>query len=376
MNPTPQQQAAYNDFFSEPNVNTAGTSKNNNIHANNDLNHPDFHSASFAPIVPPAPAPAPTGTYGTSATPTQQQPAWWKRIFWMVALETYQPYFNINSEDVQYRIVHSIKFLNHHDGFWKHVLSNEAARLIEDEALPHPGQQQPTNHSIKGKPDAYGPFWISTTLIFVLAVTSNLANYLHHRKDSSYEEDFDYDITILAHAIWVFYGYVFLIPLALSVVLRVVLAPAPNADGTVAPSNMPGWMDLVCLYGYSLVPVFPGLVLSGLLPFSFLQWMILLASTSASLVFVLRNMTATVLGSSLEAALAAGRAKQSVPQHEDDLEGTEPASPPPGEISDHNVQMVHHQRAKGTPLVGSMIGIHVMLLLILKLGFFHPIKSI
>ena len=71
----------------------------------------------------------------------------------------YQPYFNVHTSDVQERLRGTLNF----------------------------AQPEPTFLSIIGDtPDAYGPFWVATTLIFIISVTSNLARTLQ----SGYTYDF------------------------------------------------------------------------------------------------------------------------------------------------------------------------------------------
>jgi hypothetical protein len=384
-NPSAQQEQAYNDFFSEPNSNQASSSSSN---------HPDFSGASFAPIGPastPLPATSNNGaaagnnTYGSAQNPNAPLP-WWKRIFWILALETYQPYFNIDSDDVQYRMLSTVKNINVDDGFWNQVLTGNpsAEGTSPDQELPHPGQQQQRQHTNtspgnKG-PDAYGPFWLATTLIFLLAVTSNISNYLHQSRNENYREDFEYDIVILGHAVWVMYGYTFGVPFALAVIFRVLL----TGEGGKVSSALPTFAELMCLYGYSLVPYAFGFVLSGILPFNVVQWLVLIGATGASLLFVLRNLAGRIIGTPMSSAIsefsAAASSQQQVPQHEDDLQGDQHSMDFTGTASgnidsnpaDRNAQMVHHQRAKGTPILGSVIGIHVLFCVILKLGFYHP----
>lgn len=47
----------------------------------------------------------------------------------------------------------------------------------------------PKFHDIsKEKPDLYGPFWIFTTLVFIIAATGELNSYLHGDSSSYFEE--------------------------------------------------------------------------------------------------------------------------------------------------------------------------------------------
>jgi hypothetical protein len=57
------------------------------------------------------------------------------------------------------------------------------------------------------------------------------------------------------------------------------------------------WVDLVCLYGYSLVPFVPATILC-LLPSIVLEWILLLSATVISVLLILRNISSPVLRSS------------------------------------------------------------------------------
>ena len=112
-----------------------------------------------------------------------------------------------------------------------------------------------------------------------MKVTSNMHGYLH-RDDVA---EFEADISHLVHAMPVLYSFTFLIPLALFLVLRCVAIPFPL-------------VDLVCLYGYSLIPYAPTLLLC-LIPVNFLEWIFLLAATCISCLLILRNVATPILSS-------------------------------------------------------------------------------
>ena len=177
-----------------------------------------------------------------------------------LSLDTYRTYFDVDTSDILKRVVGSVKMANIPDGFRNDLLGVAGGE------------------GSKG-PDAYGPFWISATMVFFLAVTSNMHGYLH-RDDVS---EFESDINHLVHAMPVIYSYTFLIPVALFLVLRCV----------AIPFNL---MELICLYGYSLVPYAPTLLLC-LIPVNFLEWVVLLVATCVSCLFILRNVSTPILSS-------------------------------------------------------------------------------
>jgi len=66
-----------------------------------------------------------------------------------MSLEYYRPYFNITTEDVKTRLKLSVNIM------------------------------QPTFfETIKDNPDLYGPFWIYSTVVFMITAVGNLSDYL------------------------------------------------------------------------------------------------------------------------------------------------------------------------------------------------------
>ena len=66
----------------------------------------------------------------------------------------------------------------------------------------------------KPKPDLYGPFWIYTTLIIVLAIAGNLSRYFQMREAFSYNYDF------IPIAATVLYSMALGLPAALKLLMR------------------------------------------------------------------------------------------------------------------------------------------------------------
>jgi len=62
-------------------------------------------------------------------------------------------------------------------------------------------------------------------------------------------------------------------------------------------------IELVCLYGYSLVPYFPAVIMC-LIPWGFFGWLFLLAATGVSVMLVLRNVAGPVLASEISQSKA------------------------------------------------------------------------
>ena len=70
--------------------------------------------------------------------------------------------------------------------------------------------------SIKGKADFYGPFWILTTIIFLVSSTGNLSSYFKNW-DS---EDFIFNLTLIRYAVLIIYPVGFVFPTLLYFLVR------------------------------------------------------------------------------------------------------------------------------------------------------------
>jgi hypothetical protein len=93
------------------------------------------------------------------------------------------------------------------------------------------------------QPDLYGPFWICTTLVFVLAITGNLVDYFS--SDAGLVWTYDFEKVSLAAT--VFYFSVVVFPIGVWFALRRL-----NAGRT--------YINIVSLYGYSFaiyIPICP-----------------------------------------------------------------------------------------------------------------------
>ena len=276
-------------------------------------------------------------------------------------MEALRPYFDVDTADVLVRMKGSLRYCLVDDGFRNEVLySDNALRLAyrntnheeggngnagggDDDGAAgvggedgHPGANAAaTTTTTGGKgPDLYGPVWITLTLVFFVAVTSNMSLYLHHRHaaksilekgGAAAAEEWDYDINQLLHATWILYSFSLGLPTVLYFALSLLGAGAL------------GHADLVCLYGYSLVPYLPAAWLCAAASGG-LQWLVLAAATVPSALLVLRNVTRPI------------------------LEGAGGAS---------GAGFLGALRGKGAGPILFVVGCHVVFLLVLKLGFYH-----
>ncbi|KAK0776765.1 hypothetical protein LTR02_013185 [Friedmanniomyces endolithicus] len=87
---------------------------------------------------------------------------------------------------------------------------------------------------LDGNPDLYGPFWIATTVVFILFMTGTISAYLAQQGKGH----FAYDFELLGGAAGLVYGYTLVIPLGLWAVLRWFGSESANL------------MECWALYGY------------------------------------------------------------------------------------------------------------------------------
>eukprot|EP00585_Thalassiosira_rotula_P005921 CAMPEP_0196133614 /NCGR_PEP_ID=MMETSP0910-20130528/2766_1 /TAXON_ID=49265 /ORGANISM="Thalassiosira rotula, Strain GSO102" /LENGTH=401 /DNA_ID=CAMNT_0041393357 /DNA_START=59 /DNA_END=1261 /DNA_ORIENTATION=+ len=245
------------------------------------------------------------------------------------SVESLRPYFDVDTADIFVRMKGALQYCMVVDGFRNEVLySDNALRLAyrstseggdggttgggeaassggnNDIAEPHGGmggnyQTQTSTSSGKG-PDLYGPIWITLTLVFFVAVTSNMSLYIHHHRKTkksivdeggtAAEEQWDYDINQLLHATWILYSFSIGLPSVVYFVFRLMGVGNNGGNGGL------GLVELVCLYGYSLVPYLPAVFLC-IVPASWLQWLFLAVATTFSGMLVLRNLAGPILES-------------------------------------------------------------------------------
>ena len=91
---------------------------------------------------------------------------------------------------------------------------------------------------VAANPDLYGPFWIATTLIFIMAITGNLASYFAFTPSPQHPA-WTYNFNQLTLAGSVVYAYVTLLPLLIWMMLRYYEASKRL-------------VHVLCIYGYAL----------------------------------------------------------------------------------------------------------------------------
>ena len=95
----------------------------------------------------------------------QTGPGEWKTSnFWTLAF--YQQFFDVDTTDVKNRLLCSM--------------------------VPVPGKSF-LQHHIRPRPDLYGPFWICCTLVFSIAISGNLSDFLQKSVDPEQSVKWHYD---------------------------------------------------------------------------------------------------------------------------------------------------------------------------------------
>lgn len=131
------------------------------------------------------------------------------------------------------------------------------------------------NVTLNNAPDLYGPFWLPTTLIFALFLSSSLSSSIQaYLKGNTY----NYDFTALSVAVSVVYTYALAVPVGFWAVMRYW-----------AGVDERGPIEMVCIYGYSMtVWIFAALV--SIPPVPMLRFVFVVLAFALSGFFLLRNI--------------------------------------------------------------------------------------
>ncbi|XP_066547773.1 protein YIPF1 [Amia ocellicauda] len=132
---------------------------------------------------------------------------------------------------------------------------------IKGSLVPWPGKNFVRLY-VRSNPDLYGPFWICATLVFAIAISGNISSFLVHlgQPDYHYVPEFR-KVTIAATAI---YSYAWLVPLALWGFLMWRNSKVMNIVSY-------SFLEIVCVYGYSLFIYIPAAVL-WIIPDESVRW--------------------------------------------------------------------------------------------------------
>ena len=118
----------------------------------------------------------------------------------------------------------------------------------------------------------YGPFWILATLVVILTISGNLSRYL----ETDDKKDFSYTFHIIPISISVLFGIVIGLPMA----LRLFIKFFGDKETTVPVVHGIG------IYSYSFSSFLVSSALCGIIPVSWIQWILILYSGLTSCMFL------------------------------------------------------------------------------------------
>jgi hypothetical protein len=121
---------------------------------------------------------------------------------------------------------------------------------------------------VEKKPDLYGPFWIYTTLIFIIASAGSLTKYIQGATQEDYFQKF------IPLAMSVIYGIGFCLPLIIKVLMYIF-------------GSETAFVLVLNIYGYSFSIYGPIFILC--IPLEQLQWLLLFYAVLSSTCFLLLN---------------------------------------------------------------------------------------
>ena len=153
----------------------------------------------------------------------------------------FKQYFKITTKDVEQRIISSFK--------------------------PYKSN---FNEQISSNPDLYGPFWIYTTLIFLIACGSSLSKYFNGDYSKNYFQNFVRTAGTLIY----FFGFGF--PLLFCSILKFI-------------GDSISYFYVLCIYGYSFSAFIPVMILCSC-GINIIQWILICYAIANSTYFVIGNL--------------------------------------------------------------------------------------
>lgn len=168
-----------------------------------------------------------------------------------ISIRYYQPYFDVDTADVISRLYRSTIYCRAEKSFMS---------------------------TIADKPDAYGPFWISTSLIFTLAVTSHINSWM---ASWLYGKNWQYDFNSVVSIASVVYGFTVASTLLVWFLFRQL-------------ETNTSLITVLCVYGYSLFVFIPASIIC-LAPSELVSWLSLTVAAASSGLFLVRNFGPIVI---------------------------------------------------------------------------------
>ncbi|XP_037726767.1 protein YIPF1 isoform X2 [Drosophila subpulchrella] len=195
-----------------------------------------------------------------------------------LTIEYYQQFFNVDTYMVLERIANSM--------------------------IPKRAAGNYLRMNIGENPDLYGPFWITITLIFSIAISGNIASYLHHATDSY---RWHYNFHLVSYAATCIFLYANILPAVLWALFKYSLKPVDSADAieTDSATYTPSLLSLMCIYGYSLAIYIPVSIL-WVINISLLQWILVITAALLSGTVLIAVLTPALRNSQFSLFLIIG----------------------------------------------------------------------
>ncbi|KAI4170167.1 MAG: hypothetical protein LQ343_005173 [Gyalolechia ehrenbergii] len=135
---------------------------------------------------------------------------------------------------------------------------------------------------LDGNPDLYGPFWIATTVVFILFLTGTISQYLASHHDKA----FVYNFKLLSGAAGLVYGYTACVPVALWAALKWFRSPGATLGERESGISL---LECWALYGYANVIWIPVALISWS-PIAVLNYVFVAVGFAVSAGFLTRNL--------------------------------------------------------------------------------------
>ncbi|BFG02196.1 protein YIPF1 [Drosophila madeirensis] len=195
-----------------------------------------------------------------------------------LTIEYYQQFFNVDTYMVLERIANSM--------------------------IPKRASGNYLRMNIGENPDLYGPFWITVTLIFSIAISGNIASYLHHASDGYH---WHYNFHLVSYAATCIFLYANILPAILWALFKYSLKPVNEADAveTDSATYTPTLLSLMCIYGYSLAIYIPVSIL-WVINISLLQWLLVITAALLSGTVLIAVLTPALRNSQFSLFLIIG----------------------------------------------------------------------
>ena len=235
-----EKNDSFDDQYNNDNYNQNVNSNDYNMNENNDKN--DFNG------------------YEENGNNDMNQP---KRKFY------YDNERNVTEEISKKTMVHLNKYLEKIGKYFNVELSDLKMKL-KGAIIPF---NKSFYQSIEINSDLYGPFWILTSIIFLITVVGNFSSYLNAEDKEKYAFNYNH----VPHAVFIFYGFGFGVPFILWIISKLIF----KIDIDLL-TNM-------CIYGYSYTILIP-ILLICMIPIKLVRTLALIYFLVHSCIFLFYNM--------------------------------------------------------------------------------------